>query len=142
MFTFKQVNTDTDFMDWLLDIIKMKCHADIKVNKLVALNNYIIDNNIFNLDDKQKRSFNLYREMIKVARNLKWRKIKDYYIIYVPSIMFISNTNIPLSRLSRFVCYGDLQVKGYPILSDTIQRVIANIAKYINHYEKFFYGGI
>lgn len=142
MFTFKQVNTDTDFMDWLLDIIKMKCHAGIKVNKLITLSNHIIDSNILNLDDKQKRSFNLYREMIKVVQNLKWRKIKDYYVIYIPSNMFVSDTNIPLSKLSRFVCYGDLTIRGYPILSETIQGVIANITKYIRQYEELFYGGV
>lgn len=129
-------------MDWLLDIIKMKCHAGIKVNKLITLSNHIIDSNILNLDDKQKRSFNLYREMIKVVRNLKWRKIKDYYVIYIPSNMFVSDTNIPLSKLSRFVCYGDLTIRGYPILSETIQGVIANITKYIRQYEELFYGGV
>ena len=141
MFTFKQVNTDTDFMDWLLDIIKIRCQQSIKPHKLVLLDKHIVEDNVFNLTDKQKRSFNLYREMLKVSRSLKWRKIKDCYIIYVPSNIFITNTNISISKLSRFVCYGDLTIRGYPILSEVIQGVIANITKYIRQYEELFYGG-
>ena len=129
-------------MNWLLDIIKLRCQTAIKPNKLILLNEHIVSDNVFNLNDKQRASFNLYREMLKVARSLRWRKVKDYYIIYIPSNIFISNTDIPLSKLSRFVCYGDLTVKGYPILSDVIQGVIANIAKYIDQYEELFYGGV
>lgn len=133
---------DNYFMDWLLDIIKFRCQRSIKPYKLMQLSEHIIADNIFNLTDKQLHSFNLYREILRVSESLKWRRVKDYYIIYVPSNVFITNTYIPLSKLSRFVCYGDLTVKGYPIFSDVIKGVIANIAKYINQYEELFYGGM
>lgn len=134
--------SDSYFMDWLLDVTKLECQAAIKPHKLVLLNEHILTDNIFNFTDSQKHSFNIYREMLRIVRSLRWRKVKDYYIIYIPSNVFITSTNIPLSKLSRFVCYGDLTVKGYPILSDVIQGVIANIAKYINRYERLFYGGV
>ena len=139
-FTIQQtVDIDDYFIEWLLDIIKIQCQTEIKPYKLIKLNDRIINSEQF---DVASKSFNLYKEMQRVVRSLRYRKVKNCYVIYVPSNIYVSNTNIPLSRLSRFVCYGDLQVKGYPILSDTIQRVIANIAKYIKHYEKLFYGGI
>ena len=139
-FTIQQtVDIDDYFIEWLLDIIKIQCQTAIKPHKLTRLNDRIVNSEQFDVTSK---SFNLYKEMQRVVRSLRYRKVKDCYVIYIPSNIYISNTSIPLSRLSRFVCYGDLQVKGYPILSDTIQRVIANIAKYIKRYEKLFYGGI
>ena len=142
MFVLDNQYVDNYFIDWLLDVITMQCQAAIQPRKLEKLSKHIVANNILNLTQSQQANFNLYREMLKVSRSLRWRKVKDYYIIYVPHNVFVSGTNIPLSRLSRFVSYGDLNVKGYPILSEIIQGVIANIAKYINQYEKLFYGGV
>lgn len=133
---------DNYFIDWLLDVIKLKLSVAIKPYKLIKLQQHITKDNVFNLTVQQVTNLNLYREMIRIVRSLKWRKVKDYYVIYVPSSMFVTNTDIPLSKLSRFVSYGDLTVRGYPILTDTIQGVIANIAKYVNEYDNLFYGGI
>lgn len=136
-----QVTADIDdyFIEWLLDVIKIRCQAAIKPHKLRRLNNYIKTSGLF---DSNLLNVDLYREMQRIIRHLKYRKAKDCYLIYVPSNIFITNTSIPISKLSRFVCYGDLTIRGYPILSEVIQGVIANITKYIRRYEELFYGGV
>jgi len=135
----RTIDTDDYFMEWLLSVIRIECATAIKPYKLRNLNDRILTSEQFSI---RSINFNLYREMQRVVRTLRYRRVKDCYLIYVPSNIYVSNTNIPLSRLSRFVCYGDLQVRGYPIISDTIQRVIANIDNYIKQYENLFYGGI
>lgn len=129
-------------MQWLMSIIRYRCKKAINARKLLLLSTRIKRDNIFDMSVEQLNSFNLYNELQRVINSLQYKIVHSECIIYISTTNFIRGTCIPLSRLSRFVCYGDLKTKGYPILSYVIDNVIANIAKYYNYYNNMFFGGV
>jgi len=72
--------------------------------------------------------------LISGIYNLKFMKLNDKYIIYIDNNQYISDSNIKIDSLCKFINFGNLLISGYPIFTKTFKYFKFNLVRYFNNY--------
>lgn len=126
---------DDDFIEWLIDIIKHKIISQLDNEYIINFNNIVNDNEIFkknNPDSKVK--FDVRKAILISLNTLKYRKIKNVYIIDIGKDILFPNYQVKLETVCKLLNYGNTQIKGYPIFTNVFNDIRQNLESYYQQY--------
>lgn len=131
---------DRDFCEWLADIVKSQIKGSIDEKKLIRWNEYLSSGSTITL---MGRKSILAKEIIfKGVDLILVRELPEKFIIEInPNIMMPGVKNKRVSTLCKLINYGNMDIKGYPIFSDTFSMIADNINAYIDLYALQMSGG-
>lgn len=124
---------DRSFIMWLKVKIRDKIISDIDCKKLIKWDEYFNTNNVYKSIYKKK----LYtRDLITAgATNLDFTKSESTFTIFVNRNVFTPGLDrIKLETVCKLINFGDLEIKGYSIFTDTFDYFADNIQIYVDRY--------
>ena len=133
-FTIQKGNFDVYFINWLLRRTQRLLLKNVKPKKLSAVTARFVVENPLHLRPEELKGVDISRGVLESIFQLNVRESKLFYVFYIPDNVYLSNTRIKLSTLSRFVNYGSLHTKGYPLFTAVFNHVKANLSQYYNEY--------
>lgn len=126
---------DKEFLDWLLERVKGEIIKSINVKKLRKFDEIQETLQIFKLKPHMlKQPVDFVQTIFKGIDLLRYKHIKDAYIIYIKPNVVHSYYLATIDSLCKFVNCGRNDIRGYPIFSKTFNRVSAQISKYYKIY--------
>ena len=128
---------EKDFFNWIIKLIQLKLIFNTNFKKLNYIENYINNNSLYKTIFKNYLSV---KDIVMItANNYKYYSYNDDIIICIDSNISIYNTTAKLIDVCKLINYGNLHIKGYPIFSQIIQEIKANLDEY---YEQYLNEGI
>lgn len=124
---------DRAFIEWLKIKIRDKIIADIDPKKLENWDNFFNNQSMYKSIYKKKISA---IDLISAgASNLDYR-ISDskFQILLNPNIYASGLDRIKVDTICRLINYGNRDLAGYPIFTDTFNYFAENIDLYVSRY--------
>ena len=124
---------DASFIEWFKMKIRDKIIGDSKFDKLDKWDKFFNSQNIYKSIYKKK--ILTYDIILAGANNL--RSIRNNNTVYLdidPNIYYIGLDRVKLEILCKTINFGNIEVAGYPIFSDTFKYFSENIKSYIDIY--------
>ena len=124
---------DVGFGTWLIPKLSAKIINNIDSKKLVVWNKYLTTStSIKRLYNKEYSAQDI---LIFAARNLVCSGIPGQISITInKNIRAPGFDRISLYELVKLINYGNLNVKGYPVFTDTLHQVAEDIDSYLELY--------
>lgn len=119
-----------NFIKWLIKMIRTLIIININKRKLKSIENYINDNNIFNLNNK----IDLFKIILQISRNIIYYKYKNTFYIMINPKVFAIGTNIKLIDICKFITYGNNEIQAYHLIINIFYNIKYNIKYYISRY--------
>lgn len=124
---------DRAFINWLaieirntvikdIDAIKLK-HWDIYLNKELVYKNIYI-NQIKAIDIIAEGISNLYFQTFD----------RGFWISINPNILISGLDRVKLESICKLINYGNQEINGYPIFTDTFKYIADHINEYVEQY--------
>lgn len=128
---YKDSSLDRKFGNWLILIIQKLIQSSINDKKLLKWDKYISEN--FNhLYSKKVTSKDIILAGIK---DLVCDDTDSKLIIKISTNHFIQGLDrVRIETLCRLINYGNTEIKGYPIFTDTFDDIADNISVYVRKY--------
>ena len=125
-------NYSPRFINFLIKIIKNRVITKLSLNKLKAWDKYL---------DTINKNHESAKEIILISLSELVYVIEDNYIIITINNNYVlSKLHLKLIDAIKLINFGNMEIKGYPIISDTFQYVEKNIKGYEKRFHLF--GGI
>ena len=125
-------NYSPRFINFLIKIIKNRVITKLSLNKLKAWDKYL---------DAINKNHESAKEIILISLSKLVYIIEDNYIIITINNNYVlSKLHLKLIDAIKLINFGNMEIKGYPIISDTFQYVEKNIKGYEKRFHLF--GGI
>ena len=122
-----------DFINWLKVKIRDKIISDIEDKKLIVWDEYLNTNSAYVSIYKKKISSKDI--IIAGAANLEFSKSESTFSIFINRNVFTPGLDrIKLETICKLINFGDLQIKGYPIFTDTFDYFAESIHDYVDRY--------
>ena len=112
-----------NFIKWLIKMIRTLIIININKRKLKSIENYINDNNIFNLNNK----IDLFKIILQISRNIIYYKYKNTFYIMINPKVFAIGTNIKLIDICKFITYGNNEIQAYHLIINIFYEKHQNI---------------
>lgn len=124
---------DRSFIIWLKLKIRDKVLADINEAKLVKWDLYFNNNSHFRSIYKKKLSTKDF--IIAGAINLDYIKSESSFIIRINNNYYTPGLDrVKLMSICKLINFGNTEVNGYPIFTDTFEYFAQNIQAYVEEY--------
>ena len=120
----KYICNDISFLSWLLPKIRIELLKQIKLKKLKNIELKLINENI--LSDKQ---INTQKVLISLTKYLTVKDIKDNFVIYFKCNKKYPGTNISYIDICKTINYGNLNIQGYPIITQVFNDVKLHLSE-------------
>lgn len=122
-----------DFCEWLADVSSVHIKNSVDEKKLIQWNEYLSSGNAITLIGRKSI---LAKEIIYKGANLiRVREIPKKFIIEInPNVIMPGVKAKKVVTLCKLINYGNMEIKGYPIFSDTFTMIAENINAYIDLY--------
>ena len=114
------------FIEWLNDQLCKLLIANVKLKELERLT--MSYNQLF------ESSINLNSIYVKIIQNIEVFETQTSFIFK------INDKDFKLNYFMKFINYGNMNVNGYPIFSNTFNHILENIDLYLEKYHLI--GGI
>ena len=125
-------NYSPRFINFLIKIIKNRVITKLSLNKLKMWDKYL---------DTINKNHESAKEIILISLSELVYIIEDNYIIITINNNYVlSKLHLKLIDAIKLISFGNMEIKGYPIISDTFQYVEKNIKGYEKRFHLF--GGI
>ena len=124
---------DDDFIKWLLPKIRNKILADLKIIKLKAWDAYFNDSGLYKSIYKKK----ILSEDIIISGIMKLKYHADkhmFWIIIDPNIYVPGLDRVKVESACKLINFGNRDIVGYPIFTDTFEYFADNIQDYLEMY--------
>jgi hypothetical protein len=126
---------DRSFIEWLKLKIRDKILIDTDPHKLLKWDLFFNDNNEFKSIYKkriQTRDF-----IIAGAVNLTYTKSEVSFIIRINNNIYTPGLDrIKLISICKLINFGNSEIGGYPIFTNTMNHFAENIQYYVEEYTK------
>lgn len=123
-----KLNNYNNFFKFLKDIIKSAILKNLDVKKLIVFDEYFKNN----LNIKVTP---IARQVIIIGiENLIYSKTSEGINIYINPSTIVYNTQYHVAELCRLINYGTLDLKGYPIFTNTFNKIKDNINMILSLY--------
>lgn len=124
---------DNKFIIWLKTKIRNKILADLDTDKLIKWDNYFNDNPVYkSIYKKQIQSIDI---ITAGASNLIHSDQDELINICInPNVYTPGLDRIKLLTICKLINYGNQELSGYPIFTNTFEYFSDNIQKYVNLY--------
>ena len=125
-------NYSPRFINFLIKIIKNGVITKLSLNKLKMWDKYL---------DTINKNHESAKEIILISLSELVYIIEDNYIIITINNNYVlSKLHLKLIDAIKLINFGNMEIKGYPIISDTFQYIEKNIKGYEKRFHLF--GGI
>ena len=125
-------NYSPRFINFLIKTIKNRVITKLSLNKLKVWDKYL---------DTINKNHESAKEIILISLSELVYIIEDNYIIITINNNYVlSKLHLKLTDAIKLINFGNMEIKGYPIISDTFQYVEKNIKGYEKRFHLF--GGI
>ena len=126
---------DDYFIEWLIDVIRHKIISQIDNKRIHIFNDIVNDNQIFNeVNPNIKVKFDVRKAIILALNSMRYRRIKNVYIIDIGNNILFPHYQVKLDTVCRLLNYGNTQIKGYPIFSQVFNDIRKNLKQYYQEY--------
>ena len=133
-----EIQSDSEVIDkhfgyYLIDLIRDEIRHRINPIKLVNLNQYIEENNIFKSVYRKRISC---EEIIIIgSRNLICRETATKLIIEINNNALIPGLDrVKINSACKLINYGTVDIKGYPIFTTIFNEFTDNINLFVKEY--------
>lgn len=114
------------FLNDIARQVKINFLHTVDEKKLIPLDKYFNENSLYkSVSNGEFSSLDVLTEAIN---NIVYDKFQDEYIFHVDYNKLYKNYNIKLDSICREITYGNMAVKGYPILLN----IYNNLATAVN----------
>lgn len=129
------------FIEWLIRRLKINFIKHINDKHLQEFNKILKRENLFEkINPSLGNDIDIRKAILIAVQNLRYRKVKDKYIIKIYTNKKYPNYDVSIVTLCNLLNYGCFSIKAYPLFTDTFNFVTANLNKlyeiYIN--ENFY----
>lgn len=122
-----------DFICWLIIQIKYIILNNINESKLDLFNNYFKEQKFFKpINNKQK--FDVRKLILLSINNITYRKLNNVYIIEIKNNVTFPGYTVNINTLCRLLNYGNVNIKGYPLYTDSFKTIKANLKTFYGKY--------
>ena len=123
----------SDFLNWLLDQIKSKLLISLDKNKLKTFDIYLNNSNLFKLTFISNYST---EKLLKTCLdNLIISKLNQVITIqFDNNVLLFGLTLTSVETFCKFINYGNVNIKGYPIFTNCFNDIITNFKDYVDFY--------
>ena len=125
----KSKYVDKRFIQWLLPHIKYQLIKRLD-NKHIAVFNYYLNKE----DEFANKKINIKKILLLAIRTLRFYEYTDLFIICINEDLVVPEYDVTLGTLCRFLNYGNLNIKGYPIFTEAFNAVKINLKTYYKQY--------
>lgn len=115
---------DNEFIEWIVDNFDMFVYRNINMKKLYAINKFINENDVFKVG---ATDIDIVEVISLAIKNIKYNRIKNACILNVGGNKRLPKYPIKLSAICKFLNYGNMKFKGYPIFSNAINFIKYNL---------------
>ena len=124
---------DRSFIEWLKVKIRNKILADVNLKKLENWDNFFNNQSMYKSIYKKKI---LTSDIILAgASNLDYVKSESNFWIRInPNIYTPGLDKVKLDVICKLINYGNRDLVGYPIFTDTFEYFAENINEYVDRY--------
>lgn len=124
---------DRPFIEWLKVKIRNKILADVNLKKLENWDNFFNNQSMYKSIYKKKI---LTSDIILAgASNLDYVKSESNFWIRInPNIYTPGLDRVKLAVICKLINYGNRDLVGYPIFTDTFEYFAENINEYVDRY--------
>lgn len=124
---------EPDFVYWLKGIVSKVIKSSVRYQKLIVWDKYLTEADFLTLTNR--KSITAREIVLCGADNLVVQILPDKFIIHIDNKKKINGVSAPkLEQLCRLINFGNSDIKGYPIFTDSFTSVINNIDNYIELY--------
>lgn len=125
---------DKSFINWLCIQIRNEVIANINLKKLDNWDQYFNSETVYKSIYKKRIST---RDLIVAGiSNLYYQVSEDgFWISINPTKLTPGLDRIKLETICKVINYGNRQIIGYPIFTDTFQNIADNITDYVQKYQ-------
>ena len=124
------------FSNWLLQIIKQEIISNLNIRKLKLYETYIKESNVFEFDEKTLNNFNLTNVIYTFIKTLRKDIYKNNYVYHFN--LHLKYSTVTFYEIVKLVNYGNMDVIGYPIITDVLDNIRNNLDKYEKMYESLY----
>lgn len=130
--TTEEINKD--FGEFLIVKIKELLLLNINEPRLILLNNYI-NNEIIAFKSIYRKHISAQEIILLGLQHLKVSESPTNILISINSNIFIPGYDrIKLLDACKLINYGNSEIKGYPIFTNTFTKIVNEIDDYYNEY--------
>lgn len=126
---------DDEFLKFLLKILRVKCLGNIEYERLILWDEYL-NSGIIKVQGNRKLSTKTI--LVSAFNNLRYKKKDKYYTVEVDPDQVLPYTNIKLASIVDLINDGNMEMRGYPIVT----QVFNDTAENLYNYYKIFKGVI
>lgn len=128
----KDIYKDKGFSLFLISVIQERVITEINPQKMIKLGEYLNKVSIFK---KLTYRYISPREiLLSAVYNLQTYSTSEEIVIEVDRSVPFYDSTIKLYQLVDFITYGNLAIKGYPLLDEIFKDITENINVYFRLY--------
>lgn len=127
---------DIQFIKYLIKLLRKQLLGSIVPGKLIKWDNYLNTLPIFKT--KYKKGITAKEIIYSAAFNIRYMKSGQDYTIYIDNNQKIFGTNAKLYSICKLINYGNMQMQGYPIFTNTFNYIADNIQILYLRYQRGF----
>lgn len=122
-----------DFGNWLIQRIQEKLAVDIDERKLKKWDKFFENSSEYKSIYKKKI---VTKELIVIGvRNLVCFRSPIHLSIHIDTNQFVPGLDrVRIHSVCKLINYGNQEIKGYPIFTDTFEYFASNIDDYVDQY--------
>ena len=124
---------DRSFIMWFKVKVRDKIIQSIQDDKLKAWDKYINENPTYK--SIYKKHINIKDIIVAGAANLDFTKSESNFMIFINRNIFTPGLDrIKLESICKLINFGSLEIKGYPIFTNTFDYFAESIQDYVDRY--------
>lgn len=127
-------NYDEAFIDWLVMQIKSEMISSIVPKKFKPFIAYQQSQQVFKSKQPELEEIDFIRVVLQGIELYSYRKAKTVWIIEMQHDKLHRGYLNKVSSICKFINYGLLDLKGYPIFTNVLNRVSAYLSSYYNRF--------
>jgi hypothetical protein len=113
-----------EFIFWLIRKIRDYFLININSDKLINLQS-----------NEDYKNIDLFSCLIQCFNSLQYRKYPGKYVIQVNPNTIISQPRAKLIEVCKYITYGTLNIKGYPIVLDIFKYFAENLDEFLEEFQ-------
>lgn len=128
----KSIDYNEDFVKWLMGAIKDEVLSRLNENYLDSMEyylNYMLSNSTLSND-----KVDLYSATLQILDHLEYINGFSHYHIQINPIAKLSDTNFRLLAIAKFINYGNQDVHGCGVFTESFSYVENNLVEFYGMY--------
>ncbi len=136
MYLELNIDNSNKFCEWLIPKIQNYLYQNIDDRKLEKINLYLNENKLILFNYNEYRIISAKNILLGGIYNLRVRISGNNSFIEIDPSVIIPNTSAKFIDIVKLINFGNLDLQGYRIISDTMEYFAENINLFYNQFLK------